>query len=233
MARVRVHNFSISIDGYGAGPRQAREEPLGVGGEALHEWLFPTRTFQRMGGKSGGTTGVDDEFAGRFGDGVGAWIMGRNMFGPIRGGWPDDTWRGWWGKNPPYHGPVFVLTHHARPSVEMEGGTVYHFVTKGIREAMESAVAAAEGKDVQISGGVSTVRHLRGKTHRRATRRDRTQAARLRRASHVRPRSHGLGLCVHGVCPDRRRNSCRADETSMTRGPAQSYSLVSLAHETA
>lgn len=158
MARVRVHNFTISIDGYGAGPRQTREEPLGVGGEALHEWLFPTHTFQRMGGKPGGTTGVDDEFARRFGDGVGAWIMGRNMFGPIRGAWPDETWRGWWGKNPPYHGPVFVLTHHARPSVEMEGGTVYHFVTQGIREAMQRAFAAAADKDVQISGGVATVR---------------------------------------------------------------------------
>lgn len=158
MTRVRVHNFSISIDGYGAGPRQTNEEPLGVGGEALHEWFFPTRTFQRMGGKSGGTTGVDDDFAARFGEGVGAWIMGRNMFGPIRGAWPDESWRGWWGKNPPYHAPVFVLTHHARASVEMEGGTVYHFVTGGIREAMERAVAAAEGKDVQVSGGVATVR---------------------------------------------------------------------------
>lgn len=158
MSRVRVHNFTISIDGYGAGPHQTRDEPLGAGGEALHEWFFPTRTFQRMGGKTGGTTGVDDEFAGRFGEGVGAWIMGRNMFGPVRGDWPDDTWRGWWGKNPPYHGPVFVLTHHPRPSVEMEGGTVYHFVTEGIREAMDRAVAAAKGKDVQISGGVSTVR---------------------------------------------------------------------------
>jgi dihydrofolate reductase len=158
MARVRVHNFSISLDGYGAGPRQTREEPLGVGGEELHEWFFPTRTFRRMGGSADGTTGVDDEFAGRFGVGVGAWIMGRNMFGPIRGAWPDDTWRGWWGKNPPYHGPVFVLTHHAHPSIEMEGGTVFHFVTNGIREAMERAMAAAEGKDVQIGGGVSTIR---------------------------------------------------------------------------
>jgi dihydrofolate reductase len=158
MPRVRVHNFSISLDGYGAGPRQTREEPLGVGGEELHEWFFPTRTFRRMGGSADGTTGVDDEFAGRFGVGVGAWIMGRNMFGPIRGAWPDDTWRGWWGKNPPYHGPVFVLTHHAHPSIEMEGGTVFHFVTNGIREAMERAMAAAEGKDVQIGGGVSTIR---------------------------------------------------------------------------
>jgi dihydrofolate reductase len=158
MARVRVHNFSISLDGYGAGPRQTREEPLGVGGEELHEWFFPTRTFRRMGGSADGTTGVDDEFAGRFGVGVGAWIMGRNMFGPIRGAWPDDTWRGWWGKNPPYHGPVFVLTHHAHPSIEMEGGTVFHFVTNGILEAMERALEAAEGKDVQIGGGVSTVR---------------------------------------------------------------------------
>lgn len=135
MTRVRVHNFTISLDGYGAGPRQTREEPLGVGGEALHDWYIQTRTFQRMTGKSGGTTGVDDEFAARFGDGVGAWIMGRNMFGPIRGAWPDDAWRGWWGKNPPYHGPVFVLTHHSRPPEEMEGGTV-----------------------VQIGGGVATIR---------------------------------------------------------------------------
>lgn len=158
MARVRVHNFTISLDGYGAGPRQTREQPLGVGGETLHDWFVVTRTFKRMGGKDDGITGVDDDFAARFGQGVGAYIMGRNMFGPIRGPWPDDAWRGWWGKNPPYHVPVYVLTHHARPSIEMEGGTVFHFVTGGIHEALERAKASAAGKDVQIGGGVSTVR---------------------------------------------------------------------------
>ena len=158
MTRVRVHNFSISLDGFGAGPHQTREEPLGTGGEALHEWLFPTRTFQRMGGKTGGTIGVDDEFAARFGDGVGAWIMGRNMFGPVRGPWPDHAWKGWWGANPPYHVPVFVLTHHPRPPLEMEGGTVFHFVTAGIEAALDQARSAARGKDVRIGGGAATIR---------------------------------------------------------------------------
>jgi len=158
MPRVRVHNFSISLDGYGAGPRQTREEPLGVGGEELHEWFRPTRTFRQMGGKRDGTKGVDAEFASRFGKGVGAYIMGRNMFGPIRGSWPDETWRGWWGKNPPYHVPVFVLTHHERAPAEMEGGTVFHFVTGGIHEAMDRAREAAKEKDIQIGGGVSTIR---------------------------------------------------------------------------
>src|ERR1051325_2478601 len=122
MARVRVHNFTISLDGYGAGPRQTREEPLGVGGESLHEWFIPTRALQSIHGKGGGPPGVDDDIASRFGQGVGAWIMGRNMFGPIRGAWPDDAWRGWRGKNPPYPGPVFVLTHHDRPPREVGGG---------------------------------------------------------------------------------------------------------------
>ena len=158
MTRVRVHNFSISLDGYGAGPRQTREEPLGVGGEELHDWFIPTRTFQRMIGKADGITGVDDDFAARAGIGVGAYVMGRNMFGPIRGPWLDDAWRGWWGKNPPYHGPVFVLTHHARAPIEMEGGTTFYFVTGGPLEAMERAKEAASGRDVQIGGGVSTVR---------------------------------------------------------------------------
>ena len=158
MTRVRVHNFSISLDGYGAGPLQTREEPLGVGGEALHDWFIPTRAFQSMTGKAGGTTGVDNDFALRSGVGVGAFIMGRNMFGPIRGRWPDDTWRGWWGKNPPYHCPVFVLTHHAQSPIPMEGGTVFHFVTGGPNEALERASEAAEGKDVQIGGGVATIR---------------------------------------------------------------------------
>jgi dihydrofolate reductase len=158
MARIRVHNFTISLDGYGAGPLQTLEQPLGLGGETLHKWFIPTRAFQSMQGKRDGTTGVDNDIASRAGEGVGAWIMGRNMFGPIRGEWPDEEWRGWWGKNPPYHGPVFVLTHHARPPIEMEGGTVFHFVTDGIREALKRATAAAGGKDVQIGGGVATVR---------------------------------------------------------------------------
>ena len=158
MTRVRVHNFTISLDGYGAGPRQTLDAPLGVGGEALHDWYVATRTFQRVIGKTGGTTGVDDDMASRFGVDIGAFIMGRNMFGPIRGPWPDDVWQGWWGKNPPYHTPVFVLTHHARAPIEMEGGTVFHFVTGGPNEAMERAKAAAAGKDVQVGGGVSTIR---------------------------------------------------------------------------
>ncbi|HEV2751877.1 MAG TPA: dihydrofolate reductase family protein [Gemmatimonadales bacterium] len=157
MARVRVHNFTISLDGYGAGPRQGREHPLGAGGETLHEWFIPTRTFKRVHGKSGGTAGVDDDFAARS-QGISAWIMGRNMFSPSRGPWPDDAWRGWWGNNPPYHCPVFVLTHHERPPIEMEGGTVFHFVTDGIREALQRATAAAAGNDVQLGGGVSTIR---------------------------------------------------------------------------
>jgi dihydrofolate reductase len=158
MIRVRVHNFTISLDGYGAGPAQTLENPLGVGGEDLHQWYIGTRSFQQMHGKTDGTTGVDDDFARRFGEGVGAYIMGRNMFGPIRGPWTDDSWHGWWGKNPPYHVPVFVLTHHAHDPIEMEGGTVFHFVTTGIHDAMQRAREAAGEKDVQIGGGVSTIR---------------------------------------------------------------------------
>src|SRR5262245_53071081 len=130
MARLRVSSFTISLDGYGAGPNQSRENPLGVGGEELHNWLVTSRTFKRMQGREGGETGVDADFAARGMTGVGAWILGRNMFGPIRGPSPDESWRGWWGKNPPYHSPAFVLTHHKRPSLEMEGGTTFHFVTE-------------------------------------------------------------------------------------------------------
>jgi dihydrofolate reductase len=158
VSRVLIETFSISLDGYGAGPRQSREEPLGVGGESLHDWIVPTRAFKRLTGKDGGDTGVDDDFAARGLAGLGAWILGRNMFGPIRGQWPDDSWRGWWGKNPPYHVPVFVLTHHERKPVEMEGGTVFHFVTQGIRAALERAKAAAGDRDVRIGGGVATIR---------------------------------------------------------------------------
>jgi dihydrofolate reductase len=158
MARLRVHAFSVSIDGYGAGPNQDLDNPLGVGGTALHEWHFGTRTFQKMHGKANGATGVDDDFAARGFENIGAWILGRNMFGPIRGPWPDDEWKGWWGANPPYHTPVFVLTHHARSSMTMEGGTTFHFVTDGIHAALQRAVEAAGGKDVRLGGGVATIR---------------------------------------------------------------------------
>jgi dihydrofolate reductase len=158
MSRLRVNCFSISLDGYGAGPRQDLENPLGVGGKALHEWVFPTRTFNRMHGGKGGTTGTDDDFAARGFDNIGAWILGRNMFGPVRGPWPDDSWKGWWGDEPPYHTPVFVLTHHPRAPIEMKGATTFHFVTEGLESALERAKAAAGAKDVRIGGGVSTVR---------------------------------------------------------------------------
>jgi dihydrofolate reductase len=158
MPKVRVHNFAISLDGYGAGPNQTLEAPLGVGGEALHDWFVATRTFQRQTGKEGGTTGVDDDFAARGLTGIGAFILGRNMFGPVRGAWPDDTWKGWWGNNPPYHAPVFVLTNHSRAPVVMDGGTTFHFVTDGIHAALQRATEAANGQDIQLMGGVSTIR---------------------------------------------------------------------------
>jgi dihydrofolate reductase len=157
MPKVRVHCFSISLDGYGAGANQSPENPLGVGGESLHEWFIPTRTFQAMYGKDG-TGGVDDDFAKRTMQNVGAWILGRNMFGPVRGPWPDESWKGWWGDNPPYHAPVFVLTHHARPPQPMKGGTTFHFVTDGIESALRQAIQAANGKDVQLGGGAATLR---------------------------------------------------------------------------
>ncbi len=158
MTRVRVESFTISLDGYGAGPDQSIDSPLGIGGEGLHQWLVPTRTFQHtLFGKDGGTTGVDDAFAARGFQHIGAWILGRNMFGPVRGPWPDMNWKGWWGDNPPYHCPVFILTHHARPSIEMEGGTTFHFITGGIHEALERARAAAGEQDVRIGGGASTI----------------------------------------------------------------------------
>jgi dihydrofolate reductase len=158
MTKVKVQAFALSLDGYGAGPDQSLQNPLGVGGTSLHEWFYPTRTFRRMIGQDGGTTDLDDEFARAAMENMGAWILGRNMFGPVRGPWPDETWKGWWGPNPPYHVPVFVLTHHARAPLAMEGGTTFHFVTGGIHEALERARDAAQGKDVRIGGGVSTVR---------------------------------------------------------------------------
>jgi dihydrofolate reductase len=159
MAKLRVDSFTISLDGYGAGPEQSRENPLGVGGEELHGWLVATRTFQeRVMHHEGGETGADDEFAAHGFENIGAWILGRNMFGPVRGPWPDDSWRGWWGKEPPYHVPVFVLTHHAREPVEMAGGTTFYFVTEGIGRARELALEAAGDKDVRIGGGAATIR---------------------------------------------------------------------------
>ena len=160
MSRVSVRAFSISLDGFGAGARQSLENPLGVGGRALHEWAFATRTFRRMFGQEGGSTGVDEGFAARSFENVGAWILGRNMFGPIRGPWPDESWQGWWGPNPPYHVPVFVLTHHPRDSLTMEGGTTFHFVTDGIDVALERARSAANGADVRIGGGIATIQQF-------------------------------------------------------------------------
>ncbi len=158
MTQVRVESFTISLDGYGAGPGQDINNPLGVGGTDLHQWAFPTRTFQRELFNTGaGTTGLDDDFAARGFKNIGAWILGRNMFGPIRGPWPDLNWKGWWGNNPPYHVPVFILTHHARPPLQMEGNTSFHFVTGGIHEALNLARTAARGMDIRIGGGPDTI----------------------------------------------------------------------------
>ncbi len=159
MSKLRVNCFSISLDGYGAGPGQDEQNPLGRNGIDLHRWLFPTRSFQSMHGQAAdGTTGIDDDFARRGAENLGAWILGRNMFGPVRGPWPDEQWRGWWGENPPYHVPVFVLTHHARRPLEMEGGNIFHFVTGGIEDALRRAREAAGTADVRVGGGADTIR---------------------------------------------------------------------------
>ena len=158
MSRLRVNSFSVSLDGYGAGRHQSLQDPLGVGGMELHHWAWGTRTLRQMFGNEGGSTGVDDEFAKRGFANVGAWILGRNMFGPVRGAWPDESWKGWWGDEPPYHCDVFVLTHHARKSFAMQGGTTFHFVTGGIHEALERARQAADSKDVRLGGGVDVIR---------------------------------------------------------------------------
>ncbi|HUQ77134.1 MAG TPA: dihydrofolate reductase family protein [Burkholderiales bacterium] len=158
MSRLIVRSFAVSLDGYGAGPGQALEHPLGVNGPDLMEWFFPTRVWQHMHGQPGGESGVDNRMAERGFENLGAWILGRNMFGPVRGPWPDESWKGWWGEEPPYHVPVFVLTHHARAPLRMKGGTDFHFVTDGIHSALEQARAAAGGRDVRLGGGVSTVR---------------------------------------------------------------------------
>lgn len=158
MAKVRVAGFSVSLDGFGAGPEQSLENPLGKRGPDLFQWFFPTKTFRAMRGQEGGSTDVDDQFAQRAMENFGAFILGRNMFGPVRGPWPDDSWKGWWGPNPPYHAPTFILTHYEREPLVMEGGTTFHFVTGGIEEALKLAKQAAADKDVKIGGGVSTVR---------------------------------------------------------------------------
>jgi dihydrofolate reductase len=158
MGKVRVAAFAVSVDGYGAGPRQSLEAPLGVGGFALHDWMFGTRTFRAMFGQEGGSTGLDEEHAARSMANMGAWIMGRNMFGPVRGAWPDESWKGWWGENPPYHVPIFVLTHHPRAPIEMAGGTTFHFVTEGIEAALDQARRAAGDRDIRIGGGPATIR---------------------------------------------------------------------------
>ena len=160
MSRVRVLAFGVSLDGFAAGPNQDLQNPLGVNGPEIMGWFFPTRVFQRMYGAGDGETGIDNEMAQRSFDNIGAWILGRNMFGPVRGPWPDESWRGWWGEEPPYHVPVFVLTHHPRPPLVMKGGTVFHFVTEGIDAALERARAAAAGRDVRIGGGTATVRQF-------------------------------------------------------------------------
>jgi dihydrofolate reductase len=157
MTRFRVNAFGISVDGFGAGAEQSLDNPMGVGGLAMHGWAFETKTFRAMHGGEGGGTGIDDEFAVRSFENVGAWILGRNMFGPVRGSWGDESWKGWWGDEPPYHVPVFVLTHYERPPLKMKGGTTFYFVTEGIEDAAKRAAEAAGGKDVRIGGGVSTV----------------------------------------------------------------------------
>jgi dihydrofolate reductase len=158
MTKLRVQAFTISLDGFGAGPNQGLEQPLGVGGESLHGWLIPTRTFQRLYGDGNGTSGVNDDFAARSFENVGAWILGRNMFAPSRGAWQDDGWKGWWGDNPPYHMDVFVLTHHPRAPLRMAGDTTFHFVTDGIHAALDRAKASAKGRDVRLGGGAATIR---------------------------------------------------------------------------
>src|SRR4051795_2831487 len=159
MSRLRVLSFSISLDGFGAGPDQDLQNPLGVGGPEMFDWFFHTRTWQQMHGGEGGETGVDDDFASQAFDNIGAWILGRNMFGPVRGPWPDEEWKGWWGDEPPFHTPVFVLTHYVRPSFALSD-TTFHFLDATPEEALRVAKEAADGKDVRLGGGVATVREF-------------------------------------------------------------------------
>ena len=158
MSKVKVASFGVSLDGFSAGPHQDLENPLGQRGGEIFSWFFPTDTFAKMHGGAAGEKGIDNDFASRGFENIGAWILGRNMFGPVRGPWPDDSWKGWWGDDPPYHVPTFVLTHHARPSLEMKGRTTFHFITEGPEVALQRALEAAKGKDIRIGGGASTVR---------------------------------------------------------------------------
>jgi dihydrofolate reductase len=160
MSAVRVQSFAVSLDGFAAGPRQDLQNPLGVRGPELMEWFFPTDVWKTMHGLGEGEKGNDNDMALQGFDNIGAWILGRNMFGPVRGPWPDQSWKGWWGDDPPYHVPAFVLTHHARAPIPMKGGTTFHFVTDGIQSALEQAKAAAGGKDVRVGGGVATIRQF-------------------------------------------------------------------------
>jgi len=160
MSKLRVQSFAISLDGYAAGPDQSLDHPLGVRGPELMEWFFAARAWRVMHGLDGGETGIDNSFAEQSMSNLGAWIIGRNMFGPVRGPWPDDSWKGWWGEEPPYHVPVFVLTHHPRAPLEMKGGTVFHFVTDGIESALKQARAVAGERDIRVGGGVATVREF-------------------------------------------------------------------------
>ena len=206
MAKLCVRCFSVSLDGYGAGPDQSLDNPLGVGGMALHEWAFATRTFRQMFGSEGGSTGTDDEFAARGFKNIGAWILGRNMFGPVRGSWPDDNWKGWWGDEPPYHTPVFVLTHHPRAPITMMGGTTFHFVTDGIHAALRRAVDAAKGQDVRLGGGVATPAIPPSRSRRRDAPGHLAYPARLRRAPARRDRRTQARLPVHRARSDDERH---------------------------
>lgn len=158
MPKLKVLSYAVSLDGFAAGPDQSLDNPLGVRGPELMSWFFPTRVWRNMQGQEGGEEGIDNQMAAKGFESVGAWILGRNMFGPVRGPWPDDSWKGWWGDEPPYHVPVFVLTHHARPPLEMKGGTVFHFITGGIHEALDKAKAAAGTQDIRVGGGAATIR---------------------------------------------------------------------------
>ena len=216
MSKLRVHCFSISLDGYGAGPGQGLDNPLGKGGEHLHEWMIPTRSFQAMHGEGGGVTGLDNDFTERGFENIGAWIMGRNMFGPVRGDWSDDTWKGWWGDNPPYHCDVFVLTHHPRSSIAMKGDTTFHFVTDGIHGALRRATDAAKGRDIRLGGGVGHHPPIsRGRSHRRDACRDQSRHARRRRASLRRYQCPGAGVRAVGACQHGPRHPFRSQQAEI------------------
>jgi dihydrofolate reductase len=197
MSKLRVESFTISLDGYGAGPNQDLDNPLGVGATSLHRWVLSTRTFRQMFGQEGGTTDVDDGFAARGFENIGSWIMGRNMFGPIRGPWPDDTWKGWWGDTPPYHCDVFVLTNHPRASFTMNGGTVFHFVIDGIDVALKRATEAARGRDIRLGGGVATIQQF---LRQRLIDEMHIAISSVRRHRHPKARVQLHSACTYGQC---------------------------------